>query len=268
MDAIFKLLISNFMYLAGTALLLLFLGLILFINVKLNGKLTEIWRRIVDYVKGRHKIDIAAQHIISNINNDLSAIRGEYNADRAYIFEFHNGSEFASKMPQWRVSQTYEKVKAGITHEGQNLQNIPATLIWDDFLKIFFTKSDEPLPNGIKKYIKNPVCKGGCQMPRGVYLVDVASMDVSVGPIKAMLEKRGINFILQTPIVTSSGLVVGWVGIDYCRIDDVLEIENEIEPCSLCKFASQIALAWEMNKSVKDRMITNQKKIWNKYESP
>ena len=263
MEKILQLLLTNVLYLVGTIGAIVVLGLVLILYKRAEAwgqKVLENWKDSM-FVHGR--INKAMQEIITNLNNDLSALRGEFNADRAYIFEFHNGTEFASKIPQWKISKTYEKVRGGITYEGHGLQNLPATLIWDDYLKIFFNQRlGDGLPSGISRYVRNPSCKEGCKLPRSVYLINVASMDMSGGPVKALFEKQGIYNTIQTPIVTAKGHVVGFVGLDYCDDEDI-DTRN-IDSCKLCRFASQVALSWELDKFSKDRIFFYQKKFLNK----
>jgi len=263
MEDIINILFNDIIYLLS---ILTILGGIILLNGILSGKITRLWRNLVDRIKGRHKIYVKTQKVISKINNNLSALRGHTNADRAYIFEFHNGNDFASTLPQWKISQTYEKVGSGITHEGQNLQNLPATLVWDDFLKMFFVDKVTDLPTGTSFYVENPhcQCKGNYSMPRGAFLTEVAAMYNSVGPVKTILEQQAVSYTLQTAIFTSQRRIVGFVGLDYCKVLDFEDIEKYLDPCALCKFAAQVSLDWELNNTMKNRLMVTQKKIWNK----
>lgn len=263
MERIWQLIWSYGSLMLGVAGALLLLGTILMVHRRLEHWFDKVWAKFRGTGLFTHgKLNKATQNVISNLNSDLSALRGEFKADRAYIFEFHNGSQFASKLPQWKISQTYEKVRNGITHEGGNLQNIYASLIWDDFLKVFFiTSAKEKIPQGFTKYVNTPACKIGCILPRTVYLITVNDMDLSLGPVKAMLQRQGIYYMLVTPIMTIHANTIGFIGLDYCGEDD---LENlNVDSCSLCRFASQVALAWEMDSKTKDRMLTHQKKLWD-----
>ena len=263
MDKIFQLIVDNLLSVVGVISSLIALGVVVISYNKILNWVSDLWGKRTGNIFTHGRINKAIQEVISNLNSDLSALRGEFGADRAYIFEFHNGSQFASKMPQWRVSQTYEKVGAGVTYEGHNLQNIPATLIWDDFLKIFFVKDiNEELPAGISRYVRHPACKMGCVIPRSVYLVRVEEMDIAGGPVRAMLEKQGIRYMIQAPIVTAKGFIVGWVGLDYCDDEDI--DLKDLDTCKLCRYASQVALTWEIDTDAKERILQYQKKMWVK----
>lgn len=56
--------------------------------------------------------------------NDLLLISG---ADRACIYQFHNGGEYYTGRSMQKLSMTYETVKAGISHLQINRQNIPVS---------------------------------------------------------------------------------------------------------------------------------------------
>ena len=238
------------------------------LNRLLGDLIVNRLQDLYDKIRKGHvsRIDSKTQSVISNINSDLAILRSEMQASRAYIFEFHNGDEFISRFPIWKLSQTYEKVKPGITYEGQNLQNLPATLIWDDYLKTLYTKDVDEYPPGIKPVSENLQCSNGCSYPRLVYQYDIMNMDLNLGPTRSLLERQGIYYMLQTPIINSKGDIVGLVGVDYCDSDGIQTIE-EICVCKLCRFASQIALSWETNSGAKMKMLKHQKNLWNTDES-
>ena len=58
------------------------------------------------------------------IYTELTELRAFTSADRAYIFRFHNGSEFLPGHPSWKVSCTHEIVKHGVAYESARLQGV------------------------------------------------------------------------------------------------------------------------------------------------
>ncbi len=56
--------------------------------------------------------------------NDLLLVSG---ADRACIYQFHNGGEYYTGRSMQKLSMTYETVKAGISHLQIDRQNIPVS---------------------------------------------------------------------------------------------------------------------------------------------
>ena len=56
--------------------------------------------------------------------NDLLDVSG---ADRACIYQFHNGGEYYTGRSMQKISMTYEAVKPGISHLQISRQNIPVS---------------------------------------------------------------------------------------------------------------------------------------------
>lgn len=258
MNEIIKMIFSNIIASIGVSVAVILLG----VSILLYRKILDWGSTKLEKIKNNRwchvSIDQDTKDIIDSINSDLSALRAEMDGDRAYIFEFHNGSTFASRMPQWRISQTYERVRAGISYEGSNLQNIFASTIWHDFLTVLFrTNDNDYLPKGITKVDWNRKCKNSCTLPRTTYLINVSELDISAGPTKAMLESQGVYFMLNAPILSINNDIIGFVGIDYCESMTIEEIK-QLKPCRICRFAAQVALTWELDPKLKKQMLLYQ----------
>lgn len=63
--------------------------------------------------------------IIETALNDLMMVT---NADRAYIFRFHNGVSYYNGSHKSKMSCDYETVKIGISREAERLQDVPTGL--------------------------------------------------------------------------------------------------------------------------------------------
>ena len=70
--------------------------------------------------------DTAKSDII--ISAKLDSIMQKYEADRAWISEFHNGDKTYSGKSLQKFSETYEEAKKGISLEYFNTQSIPTSL--------------------------------------------------------------------------------------------------------------------------------------------
>ena len=257
-----KILYNNSSTFVGILILILLIAAFVLINKFANNILYKlmayVYNKIMSIVDIKSKIDEKTREIITNINDDLSSLRTEMKADRAYICEFHNGSEFASRFPMWKLSMTYEKVKPGTSHSSGDFQNVAATLIWDDHLKCFYSKQEDILPSGIKTIRKNPLCQNSCISPRRVYLFNVKEMNYDLGKTRALLQANGVYYMLQSPII-SDNEVVGFVGVDYC--DDIdIESDVDINPCEICKMAAQLSIIWSEDQKVKDKILKKIKK--------
>jgi hypothetical protein len=67
------------------------------------------------------------------INSSLNNLMNEYEADRAYIFIFHNGVTYYSGGHKNKMSCDYEVTNLGISSTANDLQDIPVTL-YPDFV--------------------------------------------------------------------------------------------------------------------------------------
>jgi hypothetical protein len=264
----------NFILLLSLSGILLLLGILWVLNRVFSDfiviLLAKIYKRIINFSKKANDrgyqhslyIDINMQNIVSEIHSLLAELRVNMYSDRAYIYEFENGTEFLSKFPKWKTSKTYEKARNGISYESHNLQDIPATYIWNDFLKIFFIEDDTLLPPGISIIRKNSFCEGTvCEFPRRIYYIDVELMDYNIGPMRSIFENQGVYYTLRVPILNSSEKIIGFIGVDYCNKDENLKKNVNISPCHLCRLASRIALLWEADSDNKKKMMEFQKLI-------
>ena len=50
-------------------------------------------------------------------------IRRRYNADRVYLWQFHNGGTFYTTSPMQRMSITYERCSDGLERKAERNQN-------------------------------------------------------------------------------------------------------------------------------------------------
>lgn len=249
---------SNLLYLLGAGILLAIVSLIK--KVLENESHRISWDLITNLFKKKsHVLDNQTQNIITKINEDLVILLERMKSDRAYIFEFHNGSVYASQFPQWKLSQTYEKVKPGTSKEGKNLQDLPASLIWDDFLKPLFTGVHTDAL-GCTFINNTKSCTLGCSSNRSVYYFTVENMQIS--QIKTTFEIQGIFSLLISPIITYQNQIIGFVGVDYCEDIDV-ENDLDIRPCDLCKFSSQLSLIWTKGEKDRQKMMEHQKKLYS-----
>lgn len=75
------------------------------------------------------------ERIIKKLENIL----GKYNADRAWIAEFHNGDTNYSGKSFQKFSETYEEVKRGVSTEALTTQAIPTSV----FVRFFTQLNNE-----------------------------------------------------------------------------------------------------------------------------
>jgi GAF domain-containing protein len=122
-------------------------------------------------------------------NDTLESLRCALNADRAYVFEFHNGSSNATGVPYLKLSNTYERCKYGIVPQILNLQNLPVGVGYL-FIKCIALNQD--------------ICVHDIEMLR--------DNDPST---YMLLATQSVKSLYATGILHEDK-PVGFVGVDYC----------------------------------------------------
>jgi hypothetical protein len=205
------------------------------IEVFINWLFRTIGTRIKKLFKG-HILDAPEVNRNRLIDNKLIELRTILKADRSYVFQFHNGSNFNSNNPIWRLSNTHETVSDGVASEINELQNIIASSIMT-LISCFWDNTN--LPKGVYKVgPDNCICenKKSCKLPEGVYLYTVD--ELSEGFSKAHLAKQGIHYAMVAPLLKNEQRI-GFVGVDYTRdlaTEDITKYATD-----LCKHAGAIS---------------------------
>jgi hypothetical protein len=221
--------------LLGTAIVgVLSITLVLINKRIVKWFLDKIWSKIsYNYKHGRLKKDEIERD--SKIREILIELRTLINADRSGLFQFHNGSTFTTKNPIWKVSNTHESVKPGISSEIGKLQDIKASSITET-LQTFWTDN---YPTGVEQI--SPDYCGDCP-DRGskdgkkVIFIDVYNLEDSYS--RALLVEQGIKYVLDVPIYNGENNCVGFVAVNYCVDHDAEEIKKNAHV--VCRNASQI----------------------------
>ena len=120
----------------------------------------------------------------------LKGILSDFNADRAYVFEFHNGDYFSSGMPMQKFTCTYEVVSDGVSAECQN--------------------PGEYRMSNYNDYISSMIHK------RDYIVKDIKKMN-SDALLKSLLTKKGVKSLYNIPIKTFRGRTIGFIGLDYVK---------------------------------------------------
>ena len=161
-------------------LIIILLGFILFYYKSLVT--TVVTKKIekVDEIKK----DITNNVLVYQMLNDLMV---NYNADRAYIFQFHNSIKYYDATHRNKQSMTFEVCSNGISSEGQNLQNIPVSLYPLFLQQIMLERMNYCDVNYIKEHTT-----------------------------KMELLRQGIKSICIAPYF-KNGYFVAYIGIDYVK---------------------------------------------------
>jgi len=133
-------------------------------------------------IKERFKID-------QIINSSLEEARQESKASRAFLFQFHNGEHSVGQFNFLYASETHEVVGAGISHNLQINQHIPASIGFE---------------------------QGNTMINQGYYCSTVEEMDNS--SLANFLRQRGVVAICTVPVLNTNDEIIGFIGVDFADI--------------------------------------------------
>lgn len=126
----------------------------------------------------------------------LAELRSETAADRAYVFQFHNGDRFLNGDNRLRMSCTCESVSNGVSREQQGSQEI-----------LVYT-----IPEAVRFLIVKD--------PRKEVRVQYTK-DISEGYYRAVLETQGVKLTAKYPLYKEAA-IIGFFGVDIVRDDTVV----------------------------------------------
>lgn len=209
------------------------------------GKKLMSWIR--KFITGGKGLNGKLRQSIKFINDLVAQLNYALDGDRCYVLEFHNGQDFVSGSPRWRLTQSYEFCADGIASQGFSLREVEVSMVWD-MVQVYFSHQNDKLPDGISVYKpEEPYCtlkNRSCPAPKRVYLFDVEKMRNTY--TKALLEHHGVFYMLHSPIVDEENNIVGVICVDYQEEGALNNIINnsEFNGCTLCRGADQVALSW------------------------
>lgn len=138
------------------------------------------------------KRDVVKENIssVSLISNELEEIREEFNGDRVWISQFHNGGNFypTGKSIQ-KFSIFYEVTKAGVSSVSHTFNNIPCSL---------YPKTFEHMMGG-----------------QGIYINDYSDPKVATYGLKEAAKSVGTKSTYMVPLFTLDEKFLGSIGVDF-----------------------------------------------------
>jgi hypothetical protein len=126
------------------------------------------------------------------IENELEEIRTEFNSDRAWITQFHNGGNFypTGKSIQ-KFSVFYEVTKAGVSTVSHTFNNIPTSLY----------------PQAFKHMLESD--------QKGIFIPDYKDPKIATYGLKGAADSVGTKSSYVIPLFSLDDKFIGSVGIDY-----------------------------------------------------
>jgi hypothetical protein len=145
--------------------------------------------------KEKHKKTDVVKDTIKNtiiVEDELEDIREEFNSDRAWISQFHNGGNFypTGKSIQ-KFSIFYEVAKKGVSSVSHTFNNIPCSL---------YPKAFDHMLNDEQK---------------GIFIPDYNDPTVATYGLKGAAESVGTKSAYVIPLFTLDEKFVGTLGIDF-----------------------------------------------------
>lgn len=226
------------------AYLALLMAVIFFLR-KVYNKLAE---KIGNIMNG-YPVRIEAEKN-REIYNELVELRAVTDADRVFVFRFHNGMEFLPSHPAWKLSRTHEVVKHGVTYESGKLQGVLVSLISNI---VFASLTGTSSASGIKiADCAKCLFKARCTKEnKRVIILQTAEMDNSY--CKFFLEGQNVKTAILCGIA-KGGKVYGMVGADFTGValnpDQVYDISQKV-----CKATDKIKFNLQYKKDASELPI-------------
>lgn len=143
------------------------------------------------YMK-RKKVDPVVEDVAqsTNVYTALQYTMEEMGADRAYVFQFHNGGHYYSGRGQQKFSCTHEMTAQGVSRECD--------------------RSQEHRVSQYHNYISELIQKDHFAYTHVQEMEDHA--------FSHLLHKSGVKSIYNVPIKTLNGKIIGILGLDYVKM--------------------------------------------------
>jgi len=171
------------------------------------------------------KISISREKLMAQIKKDeivhyaIRDLRRKYNADRIYIWQFHNGGNFYTNSPMQRTSISYERCSEGLERKTEKYQNLLVSNFSGYFINIineemFYSDIHDMTDIGIKSLAQSNGTKSHCSAP--IYdsknmLIGVLSLDWVFSEIPSSLiddsgdftEEMIFDFVKESQSISS-----------------------------------------------------------------
>jgi hypothetical protein len=153
--------------------------------------------------KRKKKPDMVREtlHVSELVNQKIEHIKDEFNADRVWVTQFHNGGNFyPTGKSMAKFSIIYETVHPGVTSVQSNFHNIPVNL---------FSKS-------INELLVNDA----------IEIPDYKDETIATFGLKYIAEESGCKSGYLFAIKTIDGKFIGTLGLDYTKRKTKLDVES------------------------------------------
>jgi len=175
-------------------------------------------RKIRDISKRRNDFNITID-IQQKINDTLNKLQSQYDLDRIWIAQFHNGGNFyPGNKSMKKMSATFESTKAGVSTDFMKLQNLPVS---------FFSSVLQ-------------------RMNENQSGVIIETDETSDNAFKDFWLHRGVVRSYMFPIICLEGDFIGVLGVDFNsdigKLSDELYMELEVESKILAGYVAIVSV--------------------------
>jgi hypothetical protein len=157
------------------------------------------------------------------VYRNLSELRSISNGSRSYVLQFHNGEHFFPDNPRFKITQTYVTTAPGFD-KGSKFKDLDSSLVQDMVTALFGENTDTI--QGIRKLkIKHPISDIISDSDE-IYVGVVKELNTNKGMTKTIMQERGVEAFLFTPIRSINKEIVGILAVSYCEYDYWDRINN------------------------------------------
>ena len=171
-------------------------GVVLYFLIKVANILIKNYEE-KNKIKKHDELAMLRNQISVTINALLERTALRANADRVYVFEFHNGNTALGGLPFMKMTNTYEALNGTAKSEMHKRTDMPFQL-FQSFVDAIYNED----------YIVMDVNNRTDKYSAFVY---------------ETLVERNISVTIRAKITDISKRVIGYFGIDYCKNNPVSE---------------------------------------------
>lgn len=161
--------------------------------VDLLKEFVLLFRELFLYFSKRKRTIQDSIEIGNKVDKILDVLIEDTGADRAYVFQFHNGSYFYTGNSIDKMTNTHEKVVTGVSHEQLKYRDVVTA----------------PFRYFVENIIKNKVYD--CGDPDSIPHYNT----------RLMITDRGVKAFKIVKMADSLNRLVGFVGLDYIKNEEV-----------------------------------------------
>lgn len=191
------------------------------------AKVDEI-QHLLDHNTERMAADIPKSNEIDKV---ILEARASLKASRAYLLQFHNGSNFSTSTPVWKFSLTHESTDTAT----RSIANATRDILVSNVLPFITPLFD---PSGIEDGIER-VYGSGTSGNFNVFKLTTAALAHST--IKGLMLSQGVSELYYAPVLDAANRPVGIICIDYTNSEPPSFADDEYMFRKLLTFSSIIS---------------------------